>query len=197
MGEEVKSAREIAMAKVAKLGELTEEERLKFKYAPEGEKLAARYISQDLNLINELGQYEENARSYVAGGAVGVFLRNIGLPANDNARRNNKRAMEGLKTAKSDKVAVEGVFSRIGRLFEHYAGEGEQQKQQAYESLKADFTARMQAAVQQQLGVGMGVDVDVTKQPQFQEEWRRAQAQMDAQYSQLLDEYKQELAVIS
>ncbi len=36
MGEEIKSAREIAMEKVEKLGEVTEEERLKWKYVPEG-----------------------------------------------------------------------------------------------------------------------------------------------------------------
>ena len=41
MGD-IKSALEIAMEKVAKLGEATEEERLKWKHAPQGEELAAR-----------------------------------------------------------------------------------------------------------------------------------------------------------
>jgi hypothetical protein len=40
------------------------------------------------------------------------------------------------------------------------------------------------------------VNIDVEKQPQFLEEWQRLQAQMEAQYLKLLDEYKQELAVI-
>lgn len=47
MDDEIKSAREIAMAKLAALGEATEEERLAWKYRPEGEKLAARYIKQE------------------------------------------------------------------------------------------------------------------------------------------------------
>ena len=41
------------------------------------------------------------------------------------------------------------------------------------------------------------MNIDVEKQPQFQEEWQRLQAQMEAQYANLLDEYKKELAAIN
>jgi hypothetical protein len=109
------------------------------------------------------------------------------------AKRNNKKAMEGLKVLKRDKVGVENAFTKIRRIFNHYLEQGEQQRKQAYESLKADFEAKVQQAVQQQLGLLMRVNIDVTRQPQFQEEWRRIQAQLDSQYLRLLDEYKQEL----
>ncbi|MFC1930749.1 hypothetical protein ACFLXJ_00875 [Chloroflexota bacterium] len=52
MSEEIKSALEIALEKIEELGELTEEERLQWKYVPEGEKLAARYLKQNLNLLS-------------------------------------------------------------------------------------------------------------------------------------------------
>ncbi|MDI6815251.1 MAG: hypothetical protein QMC90_04145, partial [Dehalococcoidales bacterium] len=64
MGE-IKSALEIAMERVEKLGKATDEERLKWKYVPEGERLAARYLKQDCNLVVELSQYEENVRRYI------------------------------------------------------------------------------------------------------------------------------------
>jgi len=83
MGEEIKSALEIAMEKVDKLGEATEEERLKWKYVPEGEKLAARYLKQNLNLLAELSQYEEKARKHVTEGAQDILVRNINLPRRD------------------------------------------------------------------------------------------------------------------
>jgi len=92
---------------------------------------------------------------------------------------------------------VENVYSKMRRIFNHYTEQGEQQKKQAYESLKAEFEAKMQQAVQQQLGSLMGVKIDVEKQPQFQEEWRRMQTQLDSQYLKLLDEYKQELSGIA
>ena len=197
MGEEIKSALEIAMEKVETLGEATAEERLKWKYVPEGEKLAARYIKQDFNLLAELNRYDENARKYIVEGACDILARNINLPGSDSTRRNNKRAMEGIKILKSDKVSVESIYSQIKRIFEHYDKQGEQQRKQAYESLKAEFEVRIQQAVKQQLGTFGGVKIDVERQPQFQEEWRKMQAQLDLQYIKLLDEYKQELSAIS
>ncbi len=151
MGD-IKSALEIAMEKAEKLGKATDEERLKWKYVPEGEKLAAKYIKQDCNLVAELSKYEENVTGYVKEGAVDILVRNINLPKNDLAKRNNKRAMDGLKTLKSDKVGVENIYTKLRRIFEHYMEPGEQQRKQAYEALKAEFEARMQQAVQQQLG---------------------------------------------
>jgi len=195
MGD-IKSALEIAMEKVEKLGEVTEEERLKWEYFPDGEKLAARYIKENCNLVVELSKYEEKAKKYVIVGATDILIRNIDLPKNDLAKRNNKRAMDGLKTIKSDKVAVENAYSKIRRVFDHYVGQGEQQKRQAYESLKAEFEARMQQAVQQQLGTFNAVKIDVEKQPQFQDEWQQLQSQLSLQYIKLIDEYKQELLSI-
>jgi hypothetical protein len=197
MGEEIRSAYEIAQEKIEKLGEVTEEERLGWKYTPEGEKLAAVFIKKEHNLLAALNEYEEKARSYVSQGAAGIFIRHINLPENDSDRKNNKRAMDGLKTIKSSKVDVENIYSQIRRVFEHYTGQGEQQRKQAYESLKADFEAKLQMAMQQQFGTVAGMKIDVESQPQFQEEWRKLQVELDRQYVKLLDEYKQQLSVLS
>ena len=196
MGD-IKSAREIAMEKVEKLDEVTDEERLKWKYVPEGERLAAGYLKQDCNLVVELGKYEDKVRRYIVEGVGEVLIRNIDLPVSDLAKRNSKRAMDGLKTLKNDKVAVENVYSKIRSLSNHYVEQGEQQKKQAYESLKAEFGAKMQKALQQQFGSSVGVEMDVEEQPQFQEEWRRLQIQIDSQYLKLLEENKQELSSIT
>jgi len=193
---DIKSALEIAMEKVEKLDKATDEERLKWKYVPEGEKLAARYLKQGCNLVAELGQYQENVRKYIIEGADDILIRNINLPKDDLAKRKNKQVMDGLKTLKSDKVSAENVYSKLRRIFEHYKEQGEQQKKQAYESLKAEFEARIQEAVQQQFGSLAGIRVDVERQPQFQEEWRNIQAQLDSQYVMFLDEYKRELSAI-
>jgi len=196
MGD-IKSALEIAMEKIERLGKATDEERLKWKYVPKGERLAARYLKQDCNLVVELSQYKETARRYIIEGAGNILIRNINLPKDDLAKRNNKQAMDGLKNLKGDKVAVENVYSKIRRIFNHYIEQGEQQRRQAYESLKAEFEAKVQQAVQQQLGSLMRIRIDVEKQPQFQEEWRKLQTQLDSQYLKLLDEYKQELSGIA
>jgi len=196
MGD-IKSAREIAREKVEKLGEVTDEERLKWKYVPEGEKLAVRYLKQNLNLVAELGKYEEKVVRYIKEGASEILIRNINLPQNDLARKNNKKAMEGLKTLKKDKIGVENIFSKMRHIFNHYIEQGEQQRKQAYEQLKVEFDAKVQQAIQQQLGTVVGLKIDVERQPQFQEEWRKVLTQLDSQYISLLNEYKQELSAIA
>ena len=196
MGE-IKSAAEIAREKLAKIGEPTEAERLKWKYGPEGEKLAAKYLKQDCNLVNEVSKYDEKAKKVVVTSVNGILMRNISLPRNDDARKTTKKAMDGLKALKNDKVAAENVFSKIRHVLDHYVQEGAEQKKQAYESLKAEFETKIQQAIRQQTGVNNArMNIDVEKQPQFLEEWQKVQAQMEAQYLTLLDEYKLELAAI-
>lgn len=195
MGD-IKSALEIAMEKVAKLGTATEEERLGWKYLPEGETLAARYLKQEVNLVAELGQYEGNVKKYVLAGAAGVLIRNISLPKDDWAKKTNRKSMDGLKMLKSDKVGVENVYTKIRRIFNHYTESGEQQRKQAYAALKDDFEDKMRKAVQQQLGSLSEFKIDAERQPQFQEEWRKVQTQLDSQYLAHLAEYQHELSDI-
>jgi len=195
--DEIKSAREIAAEKVARLGETTEEERLEWKYVPEGGKLATKYLSEGGNLTLALDKHDEKTKKYVTRGVANVLMRNIGLPDSDLAKRNNKRAMDGLKLVKTNQIALENTYSQMRRIFDHYLGQGSEQRQQAYESLKAEFEAQLRQALQQQLGAFGQVQLDVERQPQFQAEWRRRQTQLDAQYLKLLNELKQELAAIS
>ncbi|MBI4268009.1 MAG: hypothetical protein HY662_04410 [Chloroflexi bacterium] len=193
MGD-IKSALEIAMEKVAKLGETTEEERLKWKYVPAGEQLAAKCLREDCNLIAELKQYPENVKKYVIEGAVSILVRNIAIPKTDAAKINNKKAMDGLKTLKTDKVGVENIYSKMRYLFNHYSQEGEQQRKQAYQSLRASFEAQIQQAMKQQMGNNTtGMRINVEQQPQFQQEWHRVSTQLESQYLTLLSEYKQAL----
>jgi len=193
---DIKSALEIAMEKVEKLDKATDEERLKWKYVPEGEKLAARYLKQNLNLVAELSHYEKKVLRYIKEGACEILIRNINLPKSELVKRTNKKVMEGLKTLKSDKVGAENIYSKLRSIFKHYAEQGEQQRKQAYGGLKAEFEAKVKQAMQQQLGSFIGVNIDVERQPQFQEEWRRLQIQLDSQYITLLNEYKRELSAI-
>jgi len=193
----IKSAAEIAKEKLEKIGEPTEQERLKWKYGPEGEKLAALYLKEDTNLMSEVKKYDDKAKQFIATSVNDILLRNISLPRNETARKINKKAMDGLKALKNDKVAVENVFSRMRHVLDHYVQEGAKQKKQAYEALKSEFEAKLQQAIRQQTGVNARMKIDVEKQPQFQEEWQRVQAQMEAQYTNLLDEYKKELAAIN
>ena len=98
MGE-IKSAFEIAMEKVNQMEEATEEEKLQWKYIPEGEKLAGRYLKEKVNLLAELNDYDEEVRKFIINGASGILARNISLPINDYIKQNNLQNKQGLDLA--------------------------------------------------------------------------------------------------
>jgi hypothetical protein len=196
MGD-IKTAAQIAAEKLARMTAPTEEEKLKWKYGPEGEKLAAQYLKEDINLVEAIKKFEEKPRKLVTGIVNEILLKNISLPHNETVRKTDKKAMDGLKTLKNNKGAVDKVFQRLQHVLDHYVTEGAQQKKQAYDQLKQQFEVQLQQMVRQQTGTASGrVKIDVEKQPQFQEEWARLQSQLEGQYVQLLDEYKTELAAI-
>lgn len=189
--DEMKSALERAMERADRLGKASEEDRMKWQYLPEGEKLAAEHMKGGSDLLVELGKYDDDARPHVAEGAQKVLVGSMDLPRNDVAKARNKKAMEAIKELKRDKVGVENVFTKIRRVFNHYEQEGEQQRRQAYEEVKRDVEAKLRQAMQQS-GQEAPAKMNVESQPQFQQEWRRAVSQLDSQYINLLDEYKQE-----
>ncbi len=197
MGD-IKSAREIAMEKIEKMGEPTEEERLEWKYLPEGEKLAAKYLRHDAELAPELNKFEKKALPYVTEGISNVLIKNIILPENEAAKKTAKRAMDGIKVVKTDKSHVEAELNQIRHVFDHYEQQGAQQRKQAFEALKREFQGKVEQALRQQMGENAAnVRVDIEKQPQFQEEWRKLKTQLDAQYIQVLNQFKQELEALN
>ena len=194
---DVKSAFEIAMEKIKDIEPASEEGRLKWKFVPKGEQLAGKYMKDDANMMTELGKYSEQEKKYVLQGVSAILIRNIDLPKNDAVKKNNRKAMDGIKLIKKDKTAVENVFSKIRYIFNHYAEQGEAQKKEAYEQVKEQFAMKLQQAVQQQMGTNAQMDINVEQHPQFQEEWRKALLRLDAQYVQHLTDYKHALLAIN
>jgi hypothetical protein len=198
MGD-IKSAFEIAMEKISKIEDATPEERVKWKFVPQGEQLGAKYIKEDVSLLSELNKFKDNERKYLTQGVVEVLARSIDLPRNDTAKKINRKAMDGIKLVKKDKSGVENIYSKFRYVFNHYTEQGEQQRRQAYEQVKVQFAAKLQQAMQQQYGnnVRVNPNVNLETQPQFQEEWRRVLAQIEQQYVNHLDEYRKELIEIA
>ena len=196
MGD-IKSAREIAMEKIAALGEPTEAERLEWKYLPEGEKLAARYLKGDVKLPEEIAKFDKKAVSIITRAVSVVLIKNINLPKDEIAKKINKVAMEGLKSIKTEKAKTEAVLNQINQIFTHFATQGEQQRKQAYEVVKQDFQVKVEQALRQQMGSSAAnMRIDIEKQPQFQEEWRKVKSQLDSQYITVLSGLKEQLTIL-
>jgi hypothetical protein len=194
---DIKSAREIAQEKLNGINQATEEERLRWKYFPQGEKLAVSYLERKIEFKTEIAKYEARTKRYVLAGAEKVLIANIDLPKNEIVRGKNEKTISALLEIKSDKQKAKEVIDKIQTLFSHYSEQGKQQQKHAYESLKTQFSSKMKQAVEQQLGSVVGeLDMNVENLPQFKEEWQRTLNKMDEQYCQLLGEHKLELKSI-
>lgn len=196
---EIKSAREIALEKIAGIGNASDEEKLKWKYFPMGESLGLRCLKNGLDLKAEIAAQPEKARKFVALGAESVLLAAVVLPVNESARLASEKALEAVTAIKHDRAAAGKVVARIKNIFTHYTEQGTLQLEQTREMLKGKYEQKLKQAVTRQTGGGAGVEdmgINVETLPQFQEEWRRVAGQMEGQYLGLLNEFKRELAAV-
>ncbi len=195
MSKEIKSAKEIALARAeAAVGQITQEDRLRWQFVPEGEKLAARVIKGDVSITEELEKADQQGLAYIKQGAFKTLMSNIVLPSGEIEKNNTLKAIDAITELVEDRHAVEAVVKNIKNLLDHYETHGQKQKQQALEQLKHEYSRKVQQALEQQLGSSAsGMNADVENLPQFKEEKRNLEAQFDGQYQSLLDEYKQEL----
>jgi hypothetical protein len=189
---EMKNAWEKAMEKVEKLGKLSEEELKRLEYQPIGNKLAAKYLQEtDYNLDAEMMKYKgTGVRKYVLQGAQEIFLRSIVLPKNEYDMQTTRRAMAGLRLLKENTKLLDTVLDHITNLLNYYV----QARQQTYLHFKKDFETKLRESnqtMQQQLGAKARLEPE--QHPQFMEEWRRINSQLDGQYEKALEEHKQQI----
>jgi hypothetical protein len=193
----MKSAFERAMERAEKLGTLSPEELKRLESLPHGNLLAARYLREEsYDLEAELTKLKgTGVRRYVIEGIQEIFLRNVALPRDNIVKQTGKRAMAGLLVLKENKKALNTILGRLEQLLNYY----EQARQQAYIQLKQNFEARVNQAA-------MGLEkqllmtkpkINVEGHPEFQEEWRRIQANLDQQYEKALEDQRREIVNLS
>ncbi len=192
---EIRSAKEIAAERIKDVGEITEEDRLRWKFVPAGEKLAGRYMTERLDLETELAAFTSKELPFVRRGLTQALLSNIDLPRNETAIKRNDKVMDAIMETKDDKESVAGALGEIQRIFEHYTQAGEGQRAQAKQALKGKFEQSLRQAMRAQ-GKEFTGQMNVEQYPQFQEEWRKAQTQLELQYVTSIDEIKKFLATV-
>ncbi len=193
MNDEIKSAYEIAMEKLAAMDEPTEAERLSWKYLPAGRTLAAAFLGEKADLEKELAGLDGDARVYTARGVEEVLLGNLALPKTDADAERAAQVMTGMMVLKKDRKAATTVVSRVKQLCDHYREQGAAQMEQAYQQLKSEMEASLQQALSQQAGRAAAAgNINVETQPEFQAEWRRVRDQLEGQYTKLMEECRED-----
>jgi len=193
----MKSAFERAMERADKLGALSPEELKRLDSLPKGNLIAARYLREEnFDLDAEVLKLKgSGVRKYILEGAQEILLRNIALPRDNRSKQTARRALAGLQALKENKKAVSAIVARLEQLFNYY----EQARQQTFNQLKQDFEARFDERTRglDKRLLGGKPRINVEGQPEFQEEWYRAQANLDQQYEKALEEQRREIAKLT
>jgi hypothetical protein len=190
------SAQEIAQARIAAMGEATNTDRLRWKYHPEGERVAVQYLKEGADFAAQASRLPEEAQSFFKAGVETVLLANLALPKTDALQARNKKVIEGELTLKKDKAATTKVLNQVKQIFSHYTDQGAKQRETAFDTLKEQYELKIKKALSKQLGAknkeeDLGISVESL--PEFQEEWRVVASQLEGQYLKLLEEFKHEL----
>ena len=194
MGE-IRSAKEIAAERIKDVGEITQADRLRWKFVPAGEKLAGRYMTERIELETELPAFSPKELPFVKRGLTQALLVNLDLPRNETAIKRNEKVMDAIMEIKEDKESVADALGQIQRIFDHYTKMGEGQRAQAKQALTSKFEQSVRQSLRAQ-GKDFSGQMNVEHYPQFQEEWRRTITQLELQYLTSIEEMKKVLTKV-
>ncbi|MFC1837505.1 DUF6657 family protein [Thermodesulfobacteriota bacterium] len=182
---EIKSTLEMVLERAASMGHATQEEITADEKVKDGMRMGADYLQGGEVDFSGVLEPEESA-VLVKRGLVGVLLRNIVLPRDEDKQR-SERAMQGLLELGKGSPELLSVFKDMKGILDHY----QQHQKEIRQQVEDAFRQQMEQALAQQTGqAGLGMKVDPAMHPKFQEEWTRVKSDLDSQYNQALDQQK-------
>jgi len=181
----IKSAREIAMEKIAGMGGLTPEEIARQKeneYQPVGEAIAGKYLTRairEVDLPIELSKYRGNEGEIVRRALISSLCKAIG-PGDAVVSR---RAMQGVELLAGANRSLEEAKKEL----EEIISDCEQKTQQIYSALEEVERQRLE-----KLGIsGSAIRPNVRANEDWQQERDKIQRGYDLRLSKLTDKLMQ------
>lgn len=190
---EIKSALELALEKAERFGKASKEELAKERYQEQGRHLAVNYLKGEGDLEEELKNLPPEALEPVRQAVKEVLLRNITLPRDETVDERQRRALEGLLVAASNKKGMGLLKKEVEQIWQQFL----QARNSAYQQLKASFSHQLTSyarALEAQLGARVRLEVEHL--PQFQEEWRKFETQLVNQFEPILADRKERMAAL-
>lgn len=186
---EIKSTMDMVMERAARMaaeaGAVGGEELIQ-----EGMRAAALFMrGETMNLAAQVAARPATEQAPFRKGVVQALLRNIFLPREAEQQKGAEQAMNGLVMVGGSSELL-AVFGEMKKLLDQYL----QNREQYREQLEGHFAQQMgqlEAAMAQK--TGMAMKLKPSQHPKFQEEWQRILTQLNDQYGNALNQYKQQI----
>jgi len=188
---EIKSALELALEKAEQYGRASKEDLRQDKFKEEGRQLAVRYLKEeDVDLKKELAAMPPEAQPAARQAMKEVFLRNIILPREGEVDPRQKRALEGIMMTATDQKAMARLKGEVEQFWQQFL----MARNTAYQQIKTNFGQTLgnyTRALEAQMG--SKVRIEVEHLPEFQQEWRKFEANLSSQFEPVLEERKENM----
>ena len=193
--DRIKSALEKAMERAEQMEAPTEEERLEWKWAPEGAKLATAFLDSKMELAAEVAKVQQPARRFLLKGIADVLLENLRLPRSEHAFQTNERILEALKQLSQGPMGE--IADRFRYVFTQYVQFHPQQQREAYDQLKELMQSQLEQAMRQQTGTQGPISPgNIEAMPEFQTQWLRTIAQLEEPYEEHLRDFRRQIQAL-
>jgi hypothetical protein len=187
---EIKSALELALEKAEQYGRASREEMELAQYQEQGRKLAVQFLKGEGDLEADLKSLPPQVQPAARMAIKEVFLRNLGLPRENEVDPRQERAMQGLLLVAGNSKNMAQLQAELGQILQQFL----HFRSNALQQLKGRFAAgvgQMQQAMEAKYRQPMNVDVE--RLPQFQEEWLRFKGQLQQQFEPVLAALKEKM----
>lgn len=184
---EIKSALELALEKAERYGRASKEDLLKDQYQDKGRQLAVHYLKEEGDLEAELANLPPEAREAAQQAIKEVLVRNIALPREETLDPRAVRALEGLLLVASNPKGMTRLKEEVQQIWQNFL----MARNSALQQLKASFSQQVTNVTRAlEAQYGQRLKVDVEHLPQFQEEWRKFEANLVQQFEPVLEDRK-------
>lgn len=185
---EIRSTLDMVMERAARMAARAEDIPADQEIERRGMRLVADFLGGKISGLAEiLGQEAPSDQMAVRKGMAKALIRNIVLPRDEALMAGSLTAIVGLLDLAGPASEVNDVCSELKQILEQYSQHKEQIKKQLEDAMRAQLTQKLQQQ-------GISTDqtaIDPTLHPQFREEWARAKSDLNAQYTQALDQRKE------
>ena len=190
--DKIKSALEKALERAEELSPPTDQERLEWKWLPEGKRLAGLFIESKAEFPNELYKFDQSAQMYLVKGIVGVLVEMLRIPENPLILKTNERALDGLSKLIGDPFME--IAERTRYVWTQYLQFYPSQIDAASQQLKLEVQGQLEQAVRQKTGTQGPINLGpIEAQPEFQAQLMKLATQMKEPYETHLRDFRIEI----
>ncbi len=186
---EIRSTLDMVMERAARMAERAPDEPAGQREERRGMRLVMDFLSgKNPSLFETLAAEAPAEQMAVRHGMAKALLRNIVLPREEHLMESSGRAITGLVELSGQDGEVESVCAELQQILGQYDEHKKQIRQQLEDGMRAQLAQQMQ---QQGIDAEQLGSIDPTLHPEFQKQWSSAQADLNDQYTQALDQRKE------